>query len=109
MPAGQKPFCIFFERSGGFAGITNTVELDSKTLPAEEAEKLEEMIISSGFFEDKDKDMPNSNRPDQFQYKITIEYEGKKQTREFGESSVPESLRPLVHYLTLKARKRQEK
>lgn len=102
--AFHKPFCIFFERSGGFTGISTTVEIDSKTLPPEEAEKLEEMIKDSGFFMEIKEDSIPEARPDQFQYKITIEYEGKRQTRELKESTIPGSFRPLINYLSRKAR-----
>lgn len=102
--AVQEPFYIWFERSGGFAGITTSIEIDSKSLSSEEAEKLEQLIDDSGFFKEHKSDSPSGNMPDQFQYKISIECEGEKQTVEFGESTVPESFRPLINYLTQKAR-----
>jgi len=71
-------------------------------------EKLEELINDSGFFEAIKEDSLPAGMPDQFQYKITIEYEGNKQTRELTESSVPDRFRPLVDYLTRKARQKKE-
>ena len=105
----QEPFYIWFERSGGFAGISTSVEIDSKTLPAEEARELEQLIEQSGFFDfnknDTIPDLGLGQGPDQFQYKITIEYKGReKKTVELSESTIPDSLRPLVNYLTQKAR-----
>jgi len=102
----QEPFHIWFERTGGFAGMITMVEIDSKTLSVEEQEKVEEFIEKSGFFEFVS-DSLKTNHPDQFQYKITIEYKNDKKSLEFGESGMPNSLRPLVDYLNQKARKRK--
>ena len=109
----QEPFYIWFERSGGFAGISTSVEIDSKTLSAEEAGELEQLIEQSGFFDFIKKDtIPTQELgqgPDQFQYEITIEYKGgEKKTVELNESTIPDSLRPLVNYLTQKARFRKK-
>lgn len=103
----QDPFYIWFERSGGFAGISTSVEIDSKILSTEEVEKLRQLIDQSGFIEYHKSDSTPGNMPDQFQYKITIEYQGEKQTVEFGESAVPDSFRPLVNYLSQKARSKR--
>ncbi len=102
--AFQEPFYIWFERSGGFAGISTSIEIDSKSLSSEESEELKQLIDRSGFFKDYKNDSTPGNMPDQFQYKISIECEGEKQTVEFGESTVPESFRPLINYMTQKAR-----
>lgn len=102
--AAQEQFYIWFERSGGFAGISTSIEIDSKSLPSEEAEKLWEMIAQADFFKNHKSDIISGDLPDQFQYKISIESKGDKQSHEFGESAVPENFRPLIKYLTQKAR-----
>lgn len=99
-----QPFYIYFERSGGVTGITSKVEINSKTLPGEESQKLKELIESSGIFEFQKKDTLAKNIPDQFQYELTITYKGKRQSLILNESEVPDSLRPLINYLTRKAR-----
>ncbi len=104
----QEPYYIWFERSGGFAGISTSVEIDSKTLSTEESEELKQLIDRSGFFAHHKNEGTPGNMPDQFQYKISIECEGEKLTLEFGESKVPESFRPLIDYLTQKARLKKQ-
>jgi hypothetical protein len=100
----QDNFYIHFERSGGFAGITQSLEIKSDTLSREDQDHLRKMINDSGFFtfvEDGD-----SGLPDQFNYVITIKNDKQENTINIGESSIPAKLRPLVDYLTQKARNR---
>lgn len=107
--AFQEPFYIWFERSGGFAGISTSIEIDSKSLSSDELEELKRLIDHSGFFVYHKNDSTPGNMPDQFQYNISIECDGEKQSVEFGDSTVPEKFRPLLDYLTQKVRsKRQE-
>lgn len=106
--AAQEQFYIWFERSGGFAGISTSIEIDTKALSSEEAEELRQLIDSSGFFKEHKSDSTSVGLPDQFQYKISIEWEGKKQSLEFGETAIPEGIRPLFDYLTQKARSQRK-
>lgn len=101
---GQEHFHIWFERSGGFTGMTTKVEVDSDTLSSEEVENVCGLIEAADYFNIQNSDNSASGLPDQFQYKITIEYKRNKRTLELGESDISEKLRPLVNYLTRKAR-----
>ena len=96
----QPSFHIYFERSGGFAGMTSSIEIDSDSLSTDEAEKLARLIDDSDFFEIGSEDVEKGNLPDQFQYKLTIEKNGREQTLELTDSSIPDSLRPLIQYLS---------
>jgi hypothetical protein len=104
----QEPYYIWFERSGGFAGITTSIEIDSKSLSSEDTENLRQLIDQSGFFVYHKTDSIPGNMPDQFQYKISIACDGIKQTVEFSDSTVPENFRPLLDYLTQKARSKTQ-
>jgi hypothetical protein len=42
---------IHFERSGGFAGITTAITVDSNSIPSDEQDRLENMIDTAKFFE----------------------------------------------------------
>lgn len=101
--AAQDSFYIRFERSGGFAGILMEVEIDSKSLSTKELKELQDLIDKSGFFELKN-DTTTVRLPDQFRYKITIDYKGKRQTHDFVDSAVPGSCSPLINYLLQKTR-----
>jgi hypothetical protein len=90
---------IFFERTGGFAGIKIKTSLDSSTLPPREARRLQRLLKQSGFF-----NLPpvlESGEPgaDRFSYKVTIETEGRKHTVEAAEAAVPGTMRPFLDFL----------
>lgn len=98
----QDQFYIYFERSGGFAGITQTLEMKSDTLSQEDQDHLRTMINDSGFFSFTEES--NSRLPDQFNYVITIKNDKQEKTIRLSESTISAKLRPLVDYLTQKAR-----
>lgn len=99
-------FYIVFERSGGFAGMVTGLEIKSDTLAVDEATKLLGFINDSGFFKIPDFPQSAPGIPDGFNYKLTIELNGKLKTLEFGESAITPALRPLVDELTKRAKRR---
>ncbi len=92
---------IYFERSGGFLGRPMTCEVDTETMPSEEATALQEMVTGASFFE-----MPknDSQARDQYQYKLIVEENKVKYTVETTDTAAPDSLRPLLRRLTLMTR-----
>jgi len=91
---------IFFKRTGGFAGRKLEGSLDSSTLPNSQARRLQELLTLSGFF-----DLPpvlKSDHPgaDRFNYRVTVETEGRVHTVEGGEAAIPGSMRPFLDFLT---------
>ena len=90
---------IRFERSGGFAGMRKAVTLDTESLPLEEAGKLHELVNTADFFNLPAKFPPPKRGADYFQYRLTVEIEGKKHTVEVSEPAVPEMLRPLFQLI----------
>ncbi len=86
-----------------------TVAIDTETLPSTEAERLHRLIEQASFF-----DLPaslKSNAPggDRFQYRVKVE-QGRKRKEIFAdEAAVPETLRPLLDYLTDWARSSQKR
>ena len=99
----QERFYISFERSGGFAGLTNSIELDSDTLSREEQKTLLQLIDDANFFE-KDFGSNASDSRDQFFYEITITLGDKKRTISIRDADVSDDLRPLISNLSRKAR-----
>jgi len=102
--AMQEDFHIWFERTGGFAGMVTAVEIESKSLSDEEAEKIRQLIDQSRFFEVINPDSLSEGAPDQFHYKLKVEYEGKSRSLELKDSNMPDQFHPLIRYLIQKAR-----
>ncbi len=90
---------IHFERTGGFAGMSTAVTLNTDSLPEEEARKLQEMVDAAGFFNLPEKFPLPARGADYFVYRLTVESEGRKHTVEVSEPAVPAELRPLLQAL----------
>jgi hypothetical protein len=101
---------IYFERSGGFAGISSSAVVDTHSLPPDETDKIQSMIDNAkGFFDSNISSSPPPRRAaDYFKYKITVQTEeGMQNTIETNDITMPSELRPLINYLKEKAKKKQ--
>ena len=108
-PAAQKQeskMHIQFERTGGVAGMRLTITIDSDSISSEDAAALRDMIHSASFFELPAKSQKSQSGADRFQYKVIVEIDERRHTIEIEESAVPASLRPLLNWLTEKAKSR---
>jgi hypothetical protein len=92
---------IYFERSGGFAGISISTMVDIHSLPPDEAHKIQSMIDNAKEFLYQPSKLPPSpvQGADYFKYKVTVETEEKKYTMETNDITMPSELRPLISYL----------
>ncbi len=94
---------IYFERSGGFAGMLVQATIDTRELPPEEADSLSQMVEDAGFF-DLSTPLRSPGGADQFIYQVTIEEGSRSHTIETGDGAAPASLRLLLRELTIRAR-----
>ncbi len=97
---------VEFERSGGFAGIRLAAVIDEAALSPEEARLLHELVDAAGFFDLPPAVTTPSPGADRFQYKITVEAEGRRHTVDLSEAAAPAALRPLLQWLAAVARRR---
>ena len=101
------PVLIRFERTGGFAGLSQRATLDSESLTPEQLEELERLLEHSRFFELPVKLEARAPGADRFQYLLTVEDKGRVHTVRAGDAAVPNSLRPLLDWLGAAARARR--
>ncbi len=95
---------IAFVRSGGFAGLFLTANIDLQTLSPEESAAFEKEIMDASFFDFREQIKPAAPAPDRFEYQITISSPQRTHTVTISESLITNSLRPLVDHLTELAR-----
>lgn len=95
---------VEFVRSGGFAGISLTVRVDSGTLPPADQAALEKNVSAAGFFDLPAQIKPSSPAPDGFEYRLTITSSSQSHSVIVSEGVVPDDLRPLLDQLTDLAR-----
>ena len=90
---------INFKRTGGSMGRETTMDFDLSSMPASLESRLQNLLTSSNFFE-----VPMVNdlitSPDEYQYDITVVAGNSIHTIHVSDTSMPESLRPLVEELT---------
>jgi hypothetical protein len=94
---------IRHERSGGFAGITVTAEVDSETLSAKQATELKE-LVAQAFPADQPK-KKKATMPDQFEYEFLIETDGKPRKYQVNDESITDEMRALSKWLIVTAQK----
>lgn len=93
-----KTMQVTIERTGGFTGIPLTKTVNSATLSQQEAARLHQIMAAADFFKLPSK-IPSTPQPDRFQYRITVEQEGKQHSVTVGETAVPSNLKPLLNWL----------
>ncbi len=90
---------IRFVRTGGFAGMRLSTDLNTDTLNSDESREVRALVDSSGFFDLPKTITPTSKGADQYSYSIIIEEGQKTHTVQFSETAMPSGLRPLINYL----------
>ena len=91
---------ITFKRSGGVIGNELHFNIDLNALPDEEADRTLRLIDRADFFNIPE-NLAGSRSPDEFQYWIEVDNGGDSHTVEVTDTTMPESLRPLIRELTM--------
>jgi hypothetical protein len=95
---------IEFTRSGGYAGMRLSRTFDTSQVPEDEARQLNQLVDAADFFS-----LPEtlqSGGADKFQYKISIERDGKTHTVQADERAASPPLASLIKKLEAAARAR---
>jgi hypothetical protein len=102
---------IYYEQSGGFAGIDISTTVNTDSLPADEVNKIQDLVNKANFFSLNSVSSQPETGADYFHYKITVEMDDdnnnkngqkKRHTLEIYDP-VPVQLKPLIKYLRSKA------
>jgi hypothetical protein len=100
--AKEESVKVRFTKSGGIAGLLWSAELDSASLSAEDARELRKRIADAHFFGLPEKP-GETHGADLFAYTVTAEMGGKRHTVQVSDDTAPESLRPLLDWLSERA------
>ena len=104
---------IYYEQSGGFAGIDISTTVDTDSLPADEVNKIQDLVNKANFFSLNSVSSPPEMGADYFHYRITVEMEDnengqkKEHTVEIYDP-VPAQIKPLIKYLRSKAMEQEK-
>jgi len=91
---------INFKRTGGTLGRETEVDIDLNRLPANESQRVHNLINESNFFEIPVLGTPLSTAPDEFEYTITVVAGNSMHTVRVSDTAMPRALRPLIEELT---------
>jgi hypothetical protein len=103
---GEQKMRISFERTGGFAGISKKTTVDTATLPPSEAQELPRLVEAADLFKLPERITSPNPQSDRFQYRLTVEDNGRQHTVTVSEAALPGTLRPLIEWLNNAANKR---
>lgn len=104
---------IYYEQSGGFAGIDISTAVNTDSLPADEVKEIQDLVNKANFFSLNSVSSQPERGADYFHYRITVEMDDnndnknkngqeKRHTLEIYDP-VPAQLKPLIKYLRTKA------
>jgi emfourin len=100
---------VYFERSGGFAGMVTSANVDTQTLPPSEAHEIQNLIENSHFFDLPSKSPQPSKAKkgaaDYFTYKITVQNDEKEHTVQFNDINMQTKIKPLIDFLVKHSQK----
>jgi hypothetical protein len=94
---------ISLERSGGFMGRKVNFSLDLDELPKAQAGTLKRLLEKADFF-NLPENLISGPMPDEFIYVLTVETSQQYHLVRFSDTSMTDSLRPLVDNLSMRAR-----
>lgn len=90
---------ITFKRSGGFTGQRMIYELDLHRIPTEDARKLVRLVEKARFF-NLPENLITKFMADEYQCTLTVDVGITSHTVRTNDTTMPESLRPLVDELS---------
>ena len=105
---------IMFHQSGGFAGLTQSCEIDTRSLPGSEAAEIEDLFRIGGALKPKRFDIigflkstiarSTTGACDTFDYSISVESNEANYHVAFNDLTIPKGSHHLLDYLKSQAR-----
>jgi hypothetical protein len=97
---------VNLKKSGGIAGLKVRAEVDSEQLSPARAREMKKLVEQANLFDQPAKPGGRS-MPDQFQYEITVEDQGKTHSFVTNDAAASDDLLELVDWLVAAARKQK--
>jgi hypothetical protein len=95
---------VYFESSGGFAGMHTSSIIDTDLTSSDDAQQLRNLVMNSNFFNlPSESSRPKPGSADYNGYKITVESEGQSHTVTTNDISMPPKPSTLIRFLQSKS------
>ena len=98
---------IIYERTGGFAGMRLSADIEPNQMPDEQIRPLLDLLDEMDFDELPEQLISESSMSDQFTYQITVKTNKWEHTVVTGDASAPDKLQELFRLLDRIAKRRQ--
>ncbi len=93
---------IRYREAGGFAGISRGVDVDTATLPEDEAHRFVALVEGAGLESFQGEGPPEAR--DLKGYEIVVEREESRTVIRFDDATIPEAVEALLAWLQGRAR-----
>jgi hypothetical protein len=93
---------VTYRREGGLAylpGLSRPLDLDTATMPSEQAARLEELVEAADFFECAEPSPPPAEAADIYRYTLEVRRGRRRRTLRLSDPIVDAGLQELVAYL----------
>jgi hypothetical protein len=98
---------IAFERSGGFAGLTLRADVNTASLPREDAERLQALLSQVDFFQLPEHLDDDGAQADRFRYVVKVSDGDRHRTVHVGDGYASDAIQDLLKELTRLAKARR--
>ncbi len=98
---------VSLRKTGGIAGLKISAEADSEQLSPAEDREMRELLERAKLFDQPAQPGARST-PDQFQYEITVEDQGKRHSFVTNDAAAPDELLDFIDWLFAAAKKREK-
>jgi hypothetical protein len=99
---------IYFERTGGFAGLQLKMNMDLNELDDEISTRILDLLDDMDFFELPERLLADTGAMDQFSYTIEVETTERSHTVTTGDASAPEDMQELIKIFNKLIRKQKK-
>lgn len=90
-----------FSQTGGFAGLTRSLDLDTAALTKEDRAAVDDLLRPIDLF--RIAIFAKASGPDMFHYVLRVADGDQKRELSFHDGNVPQELRPLLDFLMARA------
>jgi hypothetical protein len=104
--ARREVMRVSLKKSGGIAGLKVSAEVDSRQLSAAQEREMKDLVERANLFDQPPKPGGRS-MPDQFQYEISVEDQGRAHSFVTNDAAASDELLDLVDWLVAAARKQK--
>jgi hypothetical protein len=91
---------LTLERTGGFAGLTRTYTVDTDQLASERGADYLSLLAELDLAQVAEQSRSAPAHPDQFQYDLHLELDGRRQQLRFGDGTQVAALKTLTRMIT---------